>query len=289
MSPDDPRHGSEAGYEQHLRDGEEACDDCTEADLVAARRRSKRRTMGHQFTRPVGTKIHARLVELRDRGARIDDIAEWSGIQTSQVCRILEGGPEGRVYARTWLALHDMTPGHILTDVGIQRRLQALAWVGWSPALIAKRAGVCEDTINHARNRGTHLNAGYRRRIADLYGELSMTQPPMETVVQRRAVGNVRSWARRRGFAAPLAWDDETIDDPATRPRGRRTGLTRNRRPAEVDQVIVDRLLAGQQVEHSTRAERDEAMRRWKAAGKSEKSLCEIHGWRDSRYGKAAA
>ena len=39
MSPDDPRHGTNAGYQQHRRDDEDACDPCKHAATDAAARR----------------------------------------------------------------------------------------------------------------------------------------------------------------------------------------------------------------------------------------------------------
>ena len=62
------------------------------------------------------------------------------------------------------------------------------------PALILSQAG---DMVT--------LDA--HDRIADAYDELSMRQGP-----------SVRN--RRLGYPPPLAWDDETIDDPRARPKG---------------------------------------------------------------------
>lgn len=53
--------------------------------------------------------------------------------------------------------------------------------------------------------------------------------------------------------------------------------------PDRLDEVVVDRLVALRRVPAS-RAEKVEAMHRWLLMGRSEKSLCEAHGWRTSRY-----
>ena len=47
--------------------------------------------------------------------------------------------------------------------------------------------------------------------------------------------------------------------------------------------MTVERLLDGQRVP-STVAEKHEAMAQWLAAGRSERSLCALHGWKEGRY-----
>lgn len=268
MSPDDRRHGTEAGHEQHVRDNETPCPACTEADLIAARRRSKRRNMGHQFTRPLGQRLHGRLLQQRARGARVEDIAEWAGISTSQVCRAIHGGPDQKVYARTWLAIARMTPRPTITDVGIQRRLQALTWMGWSAAQIAERVGMHADTVVDARNTRHHLNNENRTAIAALYDDLCMTEPAPTTRHGRAGVSRCKGHARRNGWAPPLAWDD--IDhDPAP--------LGHDNTTDALDDVAIDRRIAGDRVPLTT-AEKAEARRRWVAAGRPLNELERVTG-----------
>jgi hypothetical protein len=109
-----------------------------------------------------------------------------------------------------------------------------------------------------------------------LYQRWCMVLPPDKPIRTR-----IRNLARSRGYAPPLAWDN--IDDPREQPK---TGTTRVRRTA-VDEAVVLRLLAGETLPATT-AERNEAMTRWRASGKTERELCLIHGWKDNRYGKDA-
>ena len=119
------------------------------------------------------------------------------------------------------------------------------------------------------------IDAAYRR--------LCMTLPPEDTPGQRSGAQRTRNHARRNGFLPPLMWDD--IDDPDERP----TAVTElHPRSAAfhtqpVDEIVVDRLMAGDAVP-STKAEREEAVRRWVAAGGSERSLCQMHDWKPGRY-----
>ena len=84
------------------------------------------------------------------------------------------------------------------------------------------------------------------RTVSAMYDRLSM-QPAPESITAART----RLWASRKGFAPPLAWDDETIDDPMAEPAGL---LTRD--PNELDHVRVRRACAGKFVPDLTRAER---------------------------------
>jgi hypothetical protein len=169
----------------------------------------------------------------------------------------------------------------IIDATGTRRRLEALMWLGWSRAVVGRRAGVSATNMTRLRN-ATTVTTATAARIADVYDELSMSLPTGSA----QAIANVQNLARRRGYLPPLAWDDDTIDDPDFSPR--------NRSPKnyyiheQVDPVVVERVLAGDTYLHTTVAEKNEIMRRWKASGRSERSLCEATGWKDGRYGKAS-
>jgi hypothetical protein len=191
MLPDDARHGSEAGHEQHLRDKEDACDACIDADLKASRRRTKLKTMGAQFLVPLGG-LYDELQALRDRGAVVDDIAEWANISDSQVWRALNNGPEGKIYARTYRALRDMRPGPILTPVGAQRRVRRLmARIRttkpsfWGSGTIARLGR--DARLTHAR---THLVRRRRRPLPRRHQRDQRLHLPQ----RRPAAAKVRKW-----------------------------------------------------------------------------------------------
>ena len=168
-----------------------------------------------------------------------------------------------------------------VNSIGLRRRIQALNCLGWSNYAIAAQAGVGREQIRQWCLRDT-VYRGSHDKVAAVYEALSMTLPPERVRFERMDVTRTRNRARRLGFVPPLAWDN--IDDPTERPK---LGNAPKRRD-EVDEVNVQRLLDGQRVT-STKAEKDEAMRRWKAAGRSEKSLCDMHGWHDARYGREDA
>lgn len=113
----------------------------------------------------------------------------------------------------------DRTAGRprTLSNVGALRRVQALRALGWPARVIADRIGVHERNLCRWPHR-RWISRRLYERICAVYDELSMTTGP-----DVRA----RRHAERQGWPPPLAWDDETIDDPDARPFGTsRSGRT---------------------------------------------------------------
>jgi hypothetical protein len=150
--------------------------------------------------------------------------------------------------------------------IGTQRRIQALMVLGWTSRDIAGRCGwATPQAVTELLTARRFLQRDTASAVAAAYDELSMLPGPSRQNRRR---------CQRKGWAPPLAWDN--IDDPDEVP-------TFGGSDDQVDPVVVDRLLDGRRVP-STRAEKLEAMRRWRASGRSEKSLCDTHGWKYGRY-----
>jgi hypothetical protein len=246
---------------------------------------------------------------LRRHRVGVKRIEELTGLSRSTIFRIRSGGSKKitRHVADTILAVQPEQTLRV-DPTGTQRRIRALMALGWSTYYIADRLGYTQARVWELSKGRRWVKPPTYAAVSRLYEELSMKQGPSDIT---------RSRARRAGHAPPLAWGN--IDDPGERPRGvlaapseacavegcvaasvsrgwcethyRRWLKGRDlsaplRRPSDaVDPVVVERLLAGEQVE-STRAEKDAAMRRWKAMGRSEASLCKLHGWHEGRYGR---
>ena len=106
-----------------------------------------------------------------------------------------------------------------VSAVGPGRRLRALCAIGWSQAELGRRTGLPACTVSHLV-RGDIERTSRRNAVLvhDLFDRLCMTPGPSE-------------WQRRRaqvlGWALPLAWDDDTIDNPnATPDLGERATVT---------------------------------------------------------------
>ena len=137
---------------------------------------------------------------------------------------------------------------------GARRRLQALQALGHGRDVLAIALGYTQaggiayilSAESKTVTQATH------RRIADLYDRLSMTVP------QGAGPSRARTWAKRHGFAPPLAWDN--IDDPDETPARDERELQRE---APLDDVAIERRLNGDKTVHLTKNERIEALRRW--------------------------
>jgi len=119
-----------------------------------------------------------------------------------------------------------------MTDAtGTNRRVRALAWMGYSLVSLSGRLDMTEDRVSSiARGAVATVRITEARKITKLYRELSATPGPS----QRAA-----SDARRKGWHGPLAWD--AIDDPAAEPDTEGRTDFQRRHKAVVDLELVAR------------------------------------------------
>ncbi|GAB3884470.1 hypothetical protein [Terrabacter terrigena] len=157
-----------------------------------------------------------------------------------------------------------------VAPVGTMRRLQALYALGWTCPEIGERLGVSDSRVGHI------MTGLYKRvtpetaaRVRAVYDELSMTVPVDKPMVRRGDCPiheRGRNDARRRGYAPPLAWDEETIDDPSARP----AHLLRRAAPRGFDEAAVRRRIDGDQAVQLSDADRREVVRRLHTRGLSD-------------------
>jgi hypothetical protein len=113
--------------------------------------------------------------------------------------------------AEALLAVPRRRPAERLVDgVGVRRRLQALAFIGHTWVAIAAELGVVPARVAALATGTRPVTVDLRERIAAVYDRLCMSPagPGPWTIRTARL-------ARGKGWRGPLAWDDETIDDPA--------------------------------------------------------------------------
>lgn len=159
----------------------------------------------------------------------------------------------------------------LIDPTGTQRRIQALYALGWTSAAIGQRCGRAREWARMI-SRSPSVTETTAALIAAAYDEMCMTLP------QGGYAERSRRMAREKGWSPPLAWDDDTIDDPAATPRG-----TVAHDKADVDPIVVDRVLAGDRVP-ANYAEKVEITRQWQAAGRSLAELERLTGWNAMRY-----
>lgn len=101
---------------------------------------------------------------------------------------------------------------YYVSAAGSRRRLQALACMGWSMRELGERSGVNLRTLDHWRaGRTTRMHPEHADIIANLFRQL-WDQPGPSHIT--------KGWARKHGWAPPLAWDN--IDDEHEQPKGLR-------------------------------------------------------------------
>jgi hypothetical protein len=123
-------------------------------------------------------------------------------------CRCPEAVESRRLYMKRWREGR-LQPG-MVPAVGVTRRLQALSALGWTVNDIAARMGTTAVNVHQMRRgRSAEVTRMVAARVNAVYEELSGTAGPSV---------RVRGHAQRQGWAPPLAWDDDAIDNPDAKP-----------------------------------------------------------------------
>lgn len=159
----------------------------------------------------------------------------------------------------------------LLADAtGTRRRIRALMRLGWTTQHIADRGpwatGAAVGFFTKFPSI-TQTNAAHIRRI---YDELSMKLGPS---------AQTRARAERAGWAPPLGWDDDLIDDPTAVPAEAYRPVRSQGTPA--DEVVVHRILNGEWRLPCSRADKVAVVAAWTG---SLNELSRRTGWKSDRY-----
>ena len=146
-------------------------------------------------------------------------IAELSGVSRSVIQSLLNGRKiyrhkrSTRILARNAHAILTVTadpaPGARINTCGTTRRLQALVAIGYTQTCLAELVGITAANATHLFHGRRDVNAATADKVKKVYLELSMIPGPSQ---------RARTHAAKHLWVAPLAWDDDTIDNPDTKP-----------------------------------------------------------------------
>ena len=211
-----------------------------------------------------------RLEWWAERGVGLDAVRIAAGLGYGTLAEHVAGerheclrSTERAILAVTW----QMLPPSTLVYAGMtQRRVFSMMASGHTLAWITSQIGGGLP-IGGAWRKQERFSLSLARAIADLAVAAPTTGPSTISATK----------VRSRGHLPLVAWDD-----PGT-PAEPRDWQPANPDESVVDDVVVERLLSGFRVP-STRAEKEETMRRHLAAGGSERDLCLRHGWKTGRY-----
>lgn len=194
-------------------------------------------------TTPQRSEDHIRQL-ISQHGVSIRSIADAAGISPGTISLLNRGKQTTikRTYEAKILAVtaekifnRSLATGFV-PNIGARRRLQALMAIGWRHQDLTKRVGFNTGTMMH--QRGDYISQFKHEAVRKVYDQLWNVQGPAD--------GRSMTRVAKAGYAPPMAWDDETIDDPAATPdlgspvtgRGRPTkGSTRVRK---VDALAED-------------------------------------------------
>lgn len=192
-------------------------------------------------------------------------LAELAGISPAAITRILTRKPNlitdrtHRAVLASDFDLDILSATQQISSVGTTRRLQALCVQGWSLAYIARRRGVSRQAVSQMLSREV-VEVRVARQIRDLYRELSDRPGPS---------AQTRTMAEACGWTGSESWTEETIENPRALPD----------LPADevVDEVLVERFLAGEQLSLN-RLEREDAYLRATQLAMAAARISELFG-----------
>lgn len=224
------RHGTVLGYQKHRC----PCRPCLDAYNAYNKRCNYLRESGRSNYVPAAP-IREHVQQLINNGWTIPLLEKATGINRTSI-RVLLGQAPGKPTSRrvTRATAHHLTalPISAPTDhpapadglmpaIGTKRRLQALVANGWPQTWLATRIGWTSANFNQlVKDDRPNVNARTHHAVTTLYNELWNQQPPTDTTDQQRRVTIARTTARKHGYVPPLAWDDDTIDNPDATPAG---------------------------------------------------------------------
>lgn len=207
------------------------CHPCSAANATYEKQRVRQQAYGRWNGLVDAAPAREHIRALQAAGLGLKRVAALSGVPHGSLSKLMYGtrradgttrAPSQRIKPATAAAvlavratLDDLGATVHVDGTGTRRRLQALVAIGWSVSELGRRLSM--DNV-HRTIKTERVNAGTARAVRALYDQLWDTPPQPATRWERAAVSRVHADARRAGWAPPLAWDDDTIDDPAATP-----------------------------------------------------------------------
>lgn len=211
------RHGTLTGYTRHHC----RCAKCTARHTAWRADRARRQAYGTWQPTVPSDRVQAHVRALIGTGLTRRQISHLAGVSMFPIRTALGGRPLRAVSAEALLAVRAGAAAPEARDLdatGSRRRLQALVACGWPMRELARRLAMDHrDLAALIHGRTTRVSGPTVARIRALYDQLWNVPPTAAGVSPGRARHALRtSW--RHGWAPPLAWDDDDLDNPAAQP-----------------------------------------------------------------------
>lgn len=182
-------------------------------------------------TSPQRAQVHVQALTAQ-HGFSVRAIADASGVAAGTISELNRGVCSGLKVSTEQLILA-VTADQILNrpnregfvpNIGARRRLQALMAIGYRHRDLSPKLGFNSALV--LSQAGSWISQRKHDKVKEVY-ELLWATPGPVPLTSRVRVAN-------RGYLPPLAWDDESIDDPSAEPE---TGDTTKKGEALVEDV----------------------------------------------------
>lgn len=199
------------------------CRPCRDAASKYARDLDRRHLYGKPtYVNAEPARSHVQSLQAQGMGWK--RVARAAGINTSVMWKLLYGdpsrpqAPSRRIRPATEAAILtvrlNLAGGAKVDSTGTTRRIQALVAIGWSQSKIAARLGVTPANFLNLSHGRTGVTTARAKAVADLYDELWNTAPPRAGHRDEGAYTRSVRYAALAGWAVPMAWDEDTINNP---------------------------------------------------------------------------
>lgn len=213
------RHGTYACYIRHAC----RCLPCCYANSEYEIDRKRRRAEG-RVAYVSGDRAREHVRGLAARGMGRARVAEVSGVGKRSLDALMAPGSTRRVRPDTEAAILAVrwspAPKARISGVGTRRRLQALVAVGWTQRRLARELGRSFRNMHRIMFTDMGVTMAFAGQVRELYDRAWSGPPSGMSLRERQASTRARRNAQDRGWAPPMAWDDDTIDDPEAIPLG---------------------------------------------------------------------
>jgi hypothetical protein len=166
----------------------------------------------------------AHIAKFRAASIEDKDIIAMMGVTRNTFYRVMRGLPLRRETEQRILSVPAPKPAGPMATVvkvpavGTHRRLQALLWQGWPSGELERRLGLHQWWIGRSFRHRKTVTMAVEARVAALYDQLWNVLPEDAGVDPERA-RSTREQAAEAGYAGPLEWDDDSINDPHAVPQ----------------------------------------------------------------------
>lgn len=207
------------------------CTECTEASRRVQSERSRLQAYGRYDSGRVDAQpVREHIIMLMGYGIGMKRIAALAGVSNATLGKILYGDQTRNMPPRVRTEKHvaegvlavkpnlDNLGQTVSVDAtGTRRRIQALVTIGWSQSRIGELLGMQPGNFNRTI-KSDRVQAETARKVKALYEQLWNQPQTGDDWHSKAAASRARNYAKAHGWSPPLAWDDETIDDPTAQP-----------------------------------------------------------------------